>query len=100
MKIPRFCFKEMRNGKLHRTKLRDSVSRKRDGKHKTSCFRYVSVGRKCEIELLVGSLVFPLCFLNGNIMPRFRRISVDGFMLLSVSVMFPHTDSNIIVILP
>ena len=35
-------------------------------------------------------------FSERNVMSRFRCDSVRGFLLLPVSVMFPHTDSNIL----
>ena len=38
--------------------------------------------------------MFPLCFLNGNVTPRFCRVSVRGFLLLYVSVMFPRTETK------
>ena len=55
------------------------------------CFRVAETGNPL---ILVGIVMFPSCFLNGNVSSCFRYISGCGFTLLSVSVTFPHTDSN------
>ena len=61
-------------------------------KHRPLCFRYVSVRRKREIQIIVASFTFPLCFLNGNANLRFRHVSDCRFPLVFVSVTFLSTD--------
>ena len=61
-------------------------------KHRPLCFRYVSVRRKREIQIIVASFTFPLCFLNGNANLRFRHVSDCRFPLVFVSVAFLSTD--------
>ena len=61
-------------------------------KHRPLCFRYVSVRRKREIQIIVASFTFPLCFLNGNANSRFRHVSDCRFPLVFVSVTFLSTD--------